>query len=176
MIFTFLKRALQERLDQFPALHRVLSSSENYSFPLLFTLGDFGGCLSPDYNAISTTDVQQGFLYGPQFTLSVSPACDYALPIPSYTVMEMANNHSTSTEWDEEFRIRDEQYPWENKTRKAFWRGTLSGIGSYLERERFTFVKMADDDRDIMDVAFFELPNIYIENLREKSRGKSGVL
>jgi hypothetical protein len=160
LIFTFLKRALQERLDHFPALHRVLSSSENYSFPLLFTLNDFWGCLSPDYNAVSTTDVQQGFLYGPQFTLSVSPACDYALPIPSYTVMEMAKNHSTSTEWDEEFRIRDEHYPWENKTRKAFWRGTLSGIGPKFERERLTFVKMAHDDLEIMDVAFFNLDGL----------------
>jgi len=152
-----LETALHERLDHFPVLHRALTTRENYSFTVLFPLRDVVGCLSPDYNASShrgngsTTADTDFFLYGPQFTLSVTPSCDYALPIPSYCDKKAKNS---STEWDEQFWISDEHYPWENKTRKAFWRGALTGLGSYHQRECLQLAMMGYSDLETMGVTF----------------------
>jgi Glycosyl transferase family 90 len=69
---------------------------------------------------------------------------------------------------DEEFRISDEQYPWENKTRTAFWRGALTGLGSYHQREHLQLAMMGHSDLETMDVAFNGLDGFMTRKTRRQ--------
>jgi hypothetical protein len=131
--------------------------------PLIFLADDFTGCLKDNYNytiqkiendihsnktIIITTTI-------PFLTLSASPHCGYSFAIPSYAVLHLAK--TTSHEWDEEFEIMDQRYPWKDKKPMAVWRGALSGTAkgekSVLHVPRIQLLQLGKQHPQVLDVA-----------------------
>ncbi len=152
--------------NPFPFLSQALQEG---GLPLIFSIMDYTGCLYHNYNytarrrrlnnmgeasvsSVPTVTVPASI---PMFTLSSSPRCNYAFPIPSYTTLAMAKDKAD--DWDAVFTNHDQRYPWNTKIAKAVWRGAPSGMAkwktSILDIPRVYLNYMAKNHTDIMDVA-----------------------
>lgn len=111
------------------------------SIPILFDLSDFRGCQDPNFNYTGVL----GQLYRssanvPLFTLSRSPRCRYAFPIPTYSAYEyMTIGYVNGTNrWQDKMNQWALEFPWDNKTSQVYWRGGCKA-------ERYWFVIRANN-------------------------------
>ena len=76
-------------------------------------------------------------------------------------------NHSDPSGWDKEFDLFNEEYPWDEKLRKAVWRGTstvdISQYGDKPLKEipRGRVVQTGIDRPDLIDAAFVKVSPRY---------------
>lgn len=145
---------LSNRETLFPSLSFALQEG---GLPLIFNLADFVGCLNKKYNCTTMLDgVMNSTLVDlPMLTMSSSPTCDFAFPIPSYTTLKLAKQ--SADDWDEAFQKNDLDYPWHTKIRKAVWRGVLSDRGrwntSILDIPRVHINVMSKNHSELLDCA-----------------------
>jgi hypothetical protein len=97
--------------------------------------------------------------------------CPYSWPIVSYHLFDVFW-HMHADEWDNQMRDMAERYPWHNKTRKAFWRGALTGESFQwrTENARVKMVRIANQHPHIMDVGFVSNDQIPGKDKEEWSR------
>ena len=110
----------------------------------------------------------------PRLTWAV-PALKYhvmgcqAVPIPSYeTWMDYSKKHTSEESWDDTFALESKQYPWNNKTNVALWRGTTTANDMYFKWElnqipRGRLVQMSMKHPELIDAGFVRL-NQQFEN------------
>jgi hypothetical protein len=145
-----------ETARHFPYLSQAILQQDG-GLPLVLNLADFTGCLYQNYNYTNNgTAGPSSYLADvPMLTLSSSPRCDYAFPMPSYTCMKLAK--ANAEDWNATFQRSDEIYPWPTKLPKVVWRGVLSDRdkwkNSILEIPRLYINVLAKNHSDIMDVA-----------------------
>lgn len=111
--------------EHFQALVEVLTTTG--SIPLVFDLSDYHSCPDPNYTAAIQEHDYYEFAPNatlvPLFTLSRSPTCNYAFPVPTYKTYEYTMLGGSPSLWQEKMNAWEEQYPWHNKTAQLYWRG-----------------------------------------------------
>ena len=154
-------------------LHDLLPTSE--PIPLIFFPADHNGC--------NVADKQDRFGF-PRLTMSYiadkhsntgcavttpteKKGCKWCktVPIPTNVVWSWIKmvNHSDPSGWDKEFDLFNEKYPWDEKLRKAVWRGTstvdISQYGDKPLKEipRGRVVQTGIDRPGLIDAAFVKV-------------------
>ena len=148
--------------------------------PLFFVHGDGNGC-----NVANRRD-KFGF---PRLTMSniadkhsdagcavTAPtdkkSCKWCktVPIPTFEIWDFLKrkNHGDPSGWDRAFGFANEEYPWDEKWRKAVWRGTSTadqtqyGGKPLKETPRGRVAQMGMDRPDLIDAALVELVPPYL--------------
>jgi Glycosyl transferase family 90 len=152
MMLPHFQRALQinflHNRNQYSSLGSILD--DGGSIPILFDLSDFRGCQDPTFNYTDALgDRYRSSASVPLFTLSRSPRCRYAFPIPTYSAYEyMAIGYVNGTNlWQDKMNEWAIEFPWDNKTSQVYWRGGCKA-------ERYWFVIRANNstNRRFMNV------------------------
>jgi hypothetical protein len=131
--------------------------------PILIVNNDESGC--------NTTTHVDDYDF-PRLTWSV-PAFKHhmewcqAVPIPSYEIWK-DKEHTSEESWDDTFALESEQYPWNNKTNVALWRGTTTYNYNYTGIElnkipRGRLVQISMKHPALIDAGFVRL-NQQFEN------------
>jgi hypothetical protein len=134
------KVQLLENKEKFPELVKVLT--EVGSLPLLLDLRDYRGCTDPSYYSIQPFNQETWHI--PLFTFALPVNCPKGFPIPTNAAYRFASKLGIGTEgsepWEERMAEWQEQFPWHNKTKQAYWRGTCR-----FSRYRPTFIARAHE-------------------------------
>jgi hypothetical protein len=85
-------------------------------FPFLAFYGDYTGCNYKNWQNKHSI---------PLFTTAANVQCQHTFPWPTYQTVK--DSRHTATEWETVQKQWQEQYPWENKISKVFWRGSITG-------------------------------------------------
>jgi hypothetical protein len=125
----------------FPRLSRrlFLSSSSSTAppllgIPLILNLGDNMQCFNNNLRRFTTNDKNTTSHYSvPVFTLAVPIDCQFAFPIPHPAALDTAKVYGS--QWDIIQHLRSHEYPLENQTKQAVWRGSPTG-NSWMRRHK----------------------------------------
>lgn len=146
-----LKKVLFDYPHRFQPIFRVLEKVG--SFPVVFQLDDYWGCLNDNYNMSmmkrSDEHVKKSL---PTMSLCRQNGCNYSFPIPGYTTYHYATIPKDGT-WEQTMNQWQQDYPrMEQKIKKAFWRGSC-GSGDLYHRSEFAQqVLLLDDAEQYLDV------------------------
>ncbi len=133
--------------------------------PILIVNRDESGC--------NTTTHVDDYDF-PRLTWSV-PALKHhmewcqAVPMPSYEIWrDYSKKHTSGASWDDTFALESKQYPWNNKTNVALWRGTTTYDYNYTGVElnktpRGRLVQISMKHPALIDAGFVRL-NQQFEN------------
>lgn len=134
-----LARELFQHKNRFQALVSTLERKGGGSLPVTVDLGDYRSCQDPA--ARSPEAVRQQSLNVPVFTNCQSPSCKYAFPVPTLATYGVVDTmrHSKNGTWESLMSEWEQQFPWDKKISKVYWRGTC-------KRDRFEFVKRANSN------------------------------
>ena len=128
----------------------LLKTMKSGGFPYWAWYGDFKSCNLHNYENESI----------PVFTPSAMANCDHAFPIPNY--MNIIDSQPTTDNWRGLFRDTKVKYPWESKTRKVVWRGSLSegDWHNSLSSVRWRVNKLVHElNSDLYDVGLTGIPS-----------------
>lgn len=90
-----------------------------------------------------------------------------AVPIPSYEIWkDFSKKHTSEESWDATFALKSEQYPWENKSNLALWRGTTTYDLNYTGHDlndtpRGRLVRLSMNHPNLIDAGFVKLNQQY---------------
>jgi hypothetical protein len=148
---------LAKKLQHVPRIRAVT----NGSFPFLLSLSDVEKC-----NDYSGKEI-------PVFSWYTVTGCEYSWPVPYPQLCSAAKD--SVEEWTNQFAEWEETYPWNDKVKKAVWRGSMTGPNNpdwrELPRSKLAFKSLEDRNRTI-DAAFVDhaLEEAYAKRRRRSER------
>jgi hypothetical protein len=150
---------MYQRDDDLDVANRMIKRDP---LPILIVNNDPSGC--------NTTTHLDDYDF-PRLTWSV-PSLKHHMewcqivPMPSYEIWKDYKKHGTEESWDATFALELEQYPWENKTNLALWRGTTTCDNNYTGHDlndtpRGRLVRLSMRHPALIDAGFVRLNQQY---------------
>jgi len=125
-----------------------IAAVANGSFPFILSHGDHTAC-----NNVHDKEI-------PIFSWYTTATCNYSWPVPDYHIASITKE--STQEWNQQFEMWNQEYPWNEKAKKAVWRGSMTGpnVHDWREKPRAQLVQYSiDQHNQTVDASFVEHSN-----------------